>query len=833
MSPIGSGLWRHFRTYQVFGANTDAGKTIFSTIITRAVRSVSPTEKLWYLKPVSTGAADDADVLHLNRYARGITTQNLYQFDDPVSPHLAAQSLKRSVPDKTLLQGVSSQIQENARHGSGFMLVETAGGPNSPGPSGTLQAELYRSLRLPIVFVADWHLGGISTSICAYESLKMRGYDIEGVTVLRDSYYKNFEYFQRYFGDRNIPLLTAPHPPERGNDDVQNMQQYYDDIEQETPQSSFSTRGFAQNLLHAHQGRIDSLDSMAERAMDCIWWPFTQHQHLKAQTITPIDSAYGDYFQTYRAPVEPAVVTKSDTQPTPTESNMLIPTLDGSASWWTQGLGHGNPDLTLAAAYAAGRYGHVMFAEAVNEPALSLAQRMLSVLDNPRLDKVFYSDNGSTAMEVAVKMALKAACVRYGWDTPGQNIEVLGLMGSYHGDTMGAMDLSEPSVYNEKIPWYKGRGYWFECPSVKLREGKWVIDLPETIATAGEQESAASFESLQDVFAKGRDDGELAKIYELHVRGTIERLVQQHGRRFGALVMEPVVLGAGGMLLVDPLFQRVLTNVVRDSATVFSGIAETETSSNTTSTSNNVSWTGLPIVADEVFTGLYRLGHHSSCSLLHIDPDISAHAKLLTGGLLPLSVTLASRSIFDAFLADNKADALLHGHSYTAHAIGCQVADTSIKTLVGLDKGGAWSTFKKDWTGLAGGGSSINKIKNVFGTTLTTPETASSNSTADTPQIWSVWSKDFVYALSHASERVDSVWALGSVLAISLKDPEGAGYTSNVARGLQQKLLNGGMREWNIHSRVLGNVLYLMAGQMSEVEDVREWEKLVREGLDL
>lgn len=827
MSPIGSGLWRHFRTYQVFGANTDAGKTIFSTIISRAVRNISPSEKLWYLKPVSTGAADDADVLHLNRYARGITTQNLYQFDDPVSPHLAAQSLNQNIADKTLLQGVSSQIKENARHGSGFMLVETAGGPNSPGPSGTLQAELYRPLRLPIVFVADWHLGGISTSISAYESLKMRGYDIEGVTVLRDSYYKNFEYFQRYFQDRNIPVLTAPHPPERDNDDMQNMQQYYDDVEKEMPTTSFSARGFVQNLLQSHQGRIDSLDSMAERAMDCIWWPFTQHQHLKAQTITPIDSAYGDYFQTYRAPTESPVVTKSDAQVS-TESNMLVPTLDGSASWWTQGLGHGNPDLTLAAAYGAGRYGHVMFAEAVNEPALSLAQRMLGVLDNPRLEKVFYSDNGSTAMEVAVKMALKAACVRYGWDTPGQNIEIIGLMGSYHGDTMGAMDLSEPSVYNEKIPWYKGRGYWFECPSVKLREGKWVIDLPETIATAGEEESAASFDSLQDVFAKSRDDDDLAEIYELHVRGTLERLVQQHGRRFGALVMEPVVLGAGGMLLVDPLFQRVLTNVVRDSAALFSGTANEE---DPVSTTDSVSWSGLPVVADEVFTGLYRLGHHSSCSLLHIDPDISAHAKLLTGGLLPLSVTLASRSIFEAFLADNKADALLHGHSYTAHAIGCQVADTSIKTLVALDKDGAWSAFKEDWGAGASsrGTSAVKMVTNVLGTTLSSTE---KNTRSDTPQIWSVWSKDFVYTLSHSTERVDSVWALGSVLAISLKDPKGAGYTSNVARGLQQKLLNGGMREWNIHSRVLGNVLYLMAGQMSEVADVREWEKLVREGLN-
>jgi dethiobiotin synthetase/adenosylmethionine--8-amino-7-oxononanoate aminotransferase len=824
MSPIGSGLWRHFRAYQVFGANTDAGKTIFSTVVSRAVRTIRPAEKLWYLKPVSTGASDDADVLHLNRYARGITTQNLYQFDDPVSPHLAAQSLKQDVPDKVLLEKVSTRIAENARGGPGFMLVETAGGPNSPGPSGTLQADLYRPLRMPILFVADWHLGGISTSISAYESLKMRGYDIEGVTVLRDSYYKNFEYFQQYFRDLNIPVLTAPQPPERGNDDVRNMQLYYEQIEQEKPESSFSTKGFAQHLVHAHGGRIDSLDSMAERALDCIWWPFTQHQHLTKQTITPIDSAYGDYFQTFQAPSKDTTVTKVDTTSINTGNNMLLPTLDGSASWWTQGLGHANPDLTMAAAYAAGRYGHVMFAEAINEPALTLAQRMLSVLDNPRLERVFYSDNGSTAMEVAIKMALKATCVRYGWETHGsdsQEVEILGLMGSYHGDTMGAMDLSEPSTYNEKIPWYKGRGHWFECPSVKLRQGEWVIDIPASFADT-QKDARPSFSSLQDVFSSSRDESATAMMYERYIRSTLETLVAQ-GRRFGALVMEPVVLGAGGMQLVDPLFQRTLTQVVRTSASLFSGQAEE-------SVEHDVDWTGLPIVADEVFTGLYRLGHHSSCSLLHIHPDISAHAKLLTGGLLPLSTTLASKSIFEAFLADNKADALLHGHSYTAHAVGCEVANTSIKTLVSLDKNGNWNAYIDDWAQTSSASSSIvDAVKNVASSLSQTSETPCTHSV---PQIWSVWSRDFVHTLSHSIERVDSVWALGSVLAISLRDPKGAGYTSNVARGLQQRLLHGGMREWNIHSRVLGNVLYLMTSQTSVVEDVREWEKLVMEALE-
>ena len=228
--------------------------------------------------------------------------------------------------------------------------------------------------------------------------------------------------------------------------------------------------------------------------------------------------------------------------------NLLQPTVDASASWWTQGLGHGSHDLTMAAAYAAGRYGHVMFAEAINEPSLSLATNLLQTLNNPKMTRVFYSDNGSTGMEVAVKMALKATCIRYGWDTAQKDIEIIGLMCSYHGDTMGAMDMSEPSVFNDRIHWYRGRGFWFECPSVKMREGKWVVEKPASLQE--ELGVETSFQSLQHVFDSSRDLTDDAANYERYIRSTLERLTRDEKRRFGALVMEPVVLGAGGMILV-------------------------------------------------------------------------------------------------------------------------------------------------------------------------------------------------------------------------------------------------------------------------------------------
>ena len=169
------------------------------------------------------------------------------------------------------------------------------------------------------------------------------------------------------------------------------------------------------------------------------------------------------------------------------------------------------------------------------------------------------------------------------------------------------------------------------------------------------------------------------------------------------------------------------------------------------------------MVFDEVFTGLYRLGRFSSASFLQTHPDISVHAKLLTGGLLPLSATVASDSIFAAFWGDEKSDALLHGHSYTAHPIGCHVANTSLNEMQILSSGQTWMQYRKDWekptVEPVRSGPYLNRY--LF-------------SKGEDSGMWSMWSKSTVETLSH-HPRVDHVMALGSVLAVSLKDESGSG----------------------------------------------------------
>jgi dethiobiotin synthetase/adenosylmethionine--8-amino-7-oxononanoate aminotransferase len=180
------------------------------------------------------------------------------------------------------------------------------------------------------------------------------------------------------------------------------------------------------------------------------------------------------------------------------------------------------------------------------------------------------------------------------------------------------------------------------------------------------------------------------------------------------------------------------------------------------------------------------------------------HAKLLTGGLLPLSATLASDSIFEAFKSDDKSDALLHGHSYTAHAVGCQVALESLKQMKMMVSNG-----EQQWM------RDIPPVSSAVGP-------------------WSMWPSEFVNWVSRQTDRVEGVWALGCVLAIHMKSGDGAGYKSTAAAELKARLAQGdgdGDSRWNVHSRVLGNVFYLMGSLKTQVEDVAMLEDMIRRAL--
>jgi dethiobiotin synthetase/adenosylmethionine--8-amino-7-oxononanoate aminotransferase len=423
----------------------------------------------------------------------------------------------------------------------GIGIVETAGGPLSPGPSGTPQADLFRPLRLPVILVGDHRLGGISSTISAAESLIMRGYDIDAVVCFNDNgKYKNSQYLVNYFQQRAIAAFEIPWIPSLDGcttkEETQTMTSYY-----KRQSGANHTYKVAAHIIDRHIERVKNLKNLSARTKKAIWHPFTQHKSVgKADDILVFDSAYGDFFQTKHT--NKSLNGAEDAK----QNALLFSQFDGSASWWTQGLGHGNPDLSLAAAYAAGRYGHVMFAGATHDPGITLVERLLKGMENPRLTKCFYTDDGSTAAEVGIKMALRAACKHYGWDGSSEDVGILGLKGSYHGDTIGAMDASEPCVYNKKVDWYRGRGYWFDFPTIKMRKGRWLVEAPAGMENEfGPPQYFENLTEVFDVIKRGHSPR-----YEEYITSILDRLVKEEGRKFGALVMEPVLLGAGGMLFV-------------------------------------------------------------------------------------------------------------------------------------------------------------------------------------------------------------------------------------------------------------------------------------------
>jgi dethiobiotin synthetase/adenosylmethionine--8-amino-7-oxononanoate aminotransferase len=222
------------------------------------------------------------------------------------------------------------QTKFNEAHG--LSIVETAGGVLSPGPSGTPQADIYRSLRLPVVLVGDRKLGGIAATISAAESLKMRGYDVDAVVCFNDeSKYHNAEYLTDYFRhNMRVPVFTIPWIPDLTSASAQSeqdlMSEYYDWVCQHN-----AVRAVADRIVRQHDARIENMDSMASRTHQKIWHPFTQHKHVeKPEDVLVFDSAHGDYFQVKRT-------SKLDPELSQDYKGMTYPAFDGSASWWTQG----------------------------------------------------------------------------------------------------------------------------------------------------------------------------------------------------------------------------------------------------------------------------------------------------------------------------------------------------------------------------------------------------------------------------------------------------------------------------------------------------------------
>jgi adenosylmethionine-8-amino-7-oxononanoate aminotransferase len=292
-----------------------------------------------------------------------------------------------------------------------------------------------------------------------------------------------------------------------------------------------------------------------------------------------------------------AAVRTQGTRITLADGTQLV---DGIASWWTACHGYNHPHIRETVQRQLEKLPHVMLGGLVHEQALTLARRLCDLLPE-NLTRVFFSDSGSVAVEGAMKMAVQS------WLNKGVRgrTKMLAFKGGYHGDTIAAMAVCDPeegmhALFAGTLPQHH------------------VIDLPR------DEESIKAFDAF----------------------------VERHAGDTAAILVEPLVQGAGGMLFHDP---RVLQHL-RRAADKYD----------------------LLLIFDEIFTGFGRTGPMFALEAAEIAPDIVTLGKGLTGGTLPLAATVASQKIFDAFWSDDPMHALMHGPTFMGNALACAAANASL-----------------------------------------------------------------------------------------------------------------------------------------------------------
>ncbi|MDE2463754.1 MAG: adenosylmethionine--8-amino-7-oxononanoate transaminase [Alphaproteobacteria bacterium] len=274
--------------------------------------------------------------------------------------------------------------------------------------------------------------------------------------------------------------------------------------------------------------------------------------------------------------------------------------IDGVGSWWTACHGYNHPHIAQAVRHQLSHMPHVMLGGLVHEPALKLAHRLCDLLP-PSLTRVFFSDSGSVAVEVAMKMALQ---YHLNAGRTGRT-KFVAFRGGYHGDTLGTMAVCDPE---------EGMHAMF---SGILNE-HFIVDLP-------------------------RDDDTASRF---------DAFIAQHAHEIAAILVEPLVQGAGGMLFHD---EHCLLRI-REAAT-----------------RNHVL-----LIADEIFTGFGRTGPMFACDVCDVVPDIVTLGKGLSGGTLPLAATVANSEIFAGFWSDDPGQALMHGPTFMGNALACAAANASL-----------------------------------------------------------------------------------------------------------------------------------------------------------
>ncbi|TNE72868.1 adenosylmethionine--8-amino-7-oxononanoate transaminase [bacterium] len=364
--------------------------------------------------------------------------------------------------------------------------------------------------------------------------------------------------------------------------------------------------------------------------------------------------------------------------------------LDAISSWWVNTWGHTNPEITRAIKDQLDKLEHVIFAGFTHEPAEVLATSLLDISEH-KFSKVFFSDNGSTAVEVALKMA-----VQWHYNQGKPKNKIIAFEGAYHGDTFGAMSAGARGGFNQPF------------------ESMFFDVLPIPYPATWEDDDSKLFKEKSSIDA-------------------LKKVIATHKNEIACLIIEPLIQGAGGMKMCRTEFLKELEVVCKENQ--------------------------ILVIYDEVMTGFGRTGERFAHIKASTNPDFVCLSKGLTGGFMPLSVTLTTDKIFQAYYDDDKMKTLYHGHSYTANPLSCAAAIESINQL---------RIHHKE----------LIRIQALFSSYLPLLKTV---------------------------KRIKNIRLCGTVLAFDIQTNNKDGYFNDAGKRLTEHLLNRGFI-----IRPLGNTVYFM-----------------------
>ncbi len=326
--------------------------------------------------------------------------------------------------------------------------------------------------------------------------------------------------------------------------------------------------------------------SWIARSLASVWHPCTQMQHHEQVPLIAVSHGKGAWLYDH-------------------EGRRY---LDGISSWWVNLFGHANPRINAALKDQLDKLEHAMLAGFTHEPVIELSEQ-LAALTGHALGHAFYASDGASAVEIALKMSY------HYWRNAGfpNKSEFVCLQGSYHGETVGALAVTDVPLFKEAYG-----------PMVRSAH---VVASPDA-------RNAREGESSQDVARRAAED--------------LERLFDERGDRIAALIVEPLVQGAAGIAMYD----RVYLEMVRELCNRYH----------------------VHLVADEIAVGCGRTGTFFACEQAGIWPDFMCLSKGISGGYLPLSLVLTTDRVYEGFYSEDIRRGFLHSHSYTGNPLACRAA---------------------------------------------------------------------------------------------------------------------------------------------------------------